>query len=278
MAQDFEPEFAAASADSTTAYVSLQENNALAVIDIAGRQVRRLIALGAKDHSADGNGLDASNKDGAINIRTVNGLTGLYMPDTIAAFAHDGTNYVLMANEGDAREYFFDADEAACSAAGGMDWDEDDGCLAWSDEKRVRKLKLDATAFPDAKSLQKKKNLGRLKAVATEGDIDGDGDHDAIVAFGARSFSIWNADTGEQVFDSGDDFERITAEALGTAGFNATDDENGFNDRSDDKGPEPEALAVGEVGGRRYAFIGLERTGGIMVYDITRSAAAGFVQ
>ena len=121
-----------------------------------------------------------------------------------------------------------------------------------------------ATAFPDAKSLQKKKNLGRLKAVATEGDIDGD--HDAIVAFGVRSFSIWNADTGEQVFDSGDDFERITAEALGTAGFNATDDENGFDDRSDDKGPEPEALAVGEVGGRRYAFIGLERTGGIMVY------------
>ena len=97
-----------------------------------------------------------------------------------------------------------------------------------------------ATAFPDAKSLQKKKNLGRLKAVATEGDIDGD--HDAIVAFGVRSFSIWNADTGEQVFDSGDDFERITAEALGTAGFNATDDENGFDDRSDDKGPEPEAL------------------------------------
>ena len=166
--------------------------------------------------------------------------------------------------DGDAREYFFDADEAACSAAGGMDWDEDDGCLAWSDEKRVRKLKLDATAFPDAKSLQKKKNLGRLKAVATEGDIDGDGDHDAIVAFGARSFSIWNADTGEQVFDSGDDFERITAEALGTAGFNATDDENGFDARSDDKGPEPEALAVGEAGGKRYAFIGLERTGGII--------------
>ena len=133
-----------------------------------------------------------------------------------------------------------------------------------------------AMAFPDAKSLQKKKNLGRLKAVATEGDIDGD--HDAIVAFGARSFSIWNADTGEQMFDSGDDFERITAEALGTAGFNATDDENGFDARSDDKGPEPEALAVGEAGGGRYAFIGLERTGGIMVYDITRPAAAAFVQ
>ena len=278
VAQDLEPEFVAASTDNTTAYVSLQENNALAVIDIAGRQVRRLIGLGAKDHGAAGNGLDASNKDGAINIRTVDGLTGLYMPDTIAAFVHDGTNYVLTANEGDAREYFFDAGEAACSAAGSMDWDEDDGCLAWSDEKRVRKLELDATVFPDAKSLQKKKNLGRLKAVATEGDIDGDGDHDAIVAFGARSFSIWDADSGEQVFDSGDDFERITAEALGTTGFNATDDENGFDDRSDDKGPEPEALAVGEVGGRRYAFIGLERTGGIVVYDITQPSAAAFVQ
>ena len=209
VAQDLEPEFVAASADSTTAYVSLQENNALVVIDIAGRQVRRLIGLGAKDHGVAGNGLDASNKDGAINIRTVDGLTGLYMLDTIAAFAHDGTNYVLTANEG---------------------------------------------------------------------DVDGDGDHDTIVAFGTRSFSIWDADSGDQVFDSGDDFERITAEALGTTSFNATDDENGFDDRSDDKGPEPEALAVGEVGGRRYAFIGLERTGGIMVYDITRPAAAAFVQ
>ena len=166
VAQDLEPEFVAASADNTTAYVSLQENNALAVVDIAGRQVRRLIGFGAKDHGVAGNGLDASNKDDAINIRTVDGLSGLYMPDTIAAFVHDGTNYVLTANEGDAREYFFDAGEAACSAAGGMDWDEDDGCLAWSDEKRVRKLELDATVFPDAKSLQKKKNLGRVPSAS----------------------------------------------------------------------------------------------------------------
>ena len=112
--------------------------------------------------------------------------------------------------------------------------------------------------------------------MVTEGDANGDGKHEAIYSMGARSFSIFEADTGTLVFDSGDDFERITAGALGTAGFNATNDENGFDDRSDDKGPEPEALAIGEVNGQTYAFIGLERTGGIMVYNITNPHNVSF--
>ena len=100
-------------------------------------------------------------------------------------------------------------------------------------------------------------------------DTDGDGKADRLLAYGARSFSIWSAQ-GDLIFDSGDQFEQITAQ-LEPALFNVDDD------RSDNKGPEPEALALGEIEGRIYAFIGLERTGGIMIYDITEPAAAAFV-
>lgn len=114
--------------------------------------------------------------------------------------------------------------------------------------------------------------------ITTEGDTDGDGDYDELYSFGTRSFSIWNADTGELIYDSGDDFEQITAEQLGYDGFNNNNTENKGDNRSDDKGPEPEALAVGEVNGHYYAFIGLERTGGIMMYNIDDPTAPEFVE
>jgi len=276
-AQDLEPEYTTVSEDSTTAYVSLQENNAIAVITLATAHVERIYGLSAKDHSLEGNGLDASNKDDVINIQTHAHLYGLPMPDTVASFSLDGVNYLLTANEGDSREYFFDADEATCIAAGGLDWDEDDGCLSWTDEARVEDLLLDAATFPDA-TIQDEDQLGRLKVITTEGDTDSDNDYDELYAFGTRSFSIWNADTGERIYDSGDDFEQITAEQLGYDGFNNDNTENKGDSRSDDKGPEPEALTIGEVNGHRYAFIGLERTGGIMLYNIDDPAAPEFVE
>ena len=299
VAQDLEPEYVAFSQDNSKAYVSLQENNAVAVIDLATASIDRIIGLGYKDHGVSGNGLDASNRDACsqadvdalecdavndgININTYANLRGLYMPDSIASVEIGGVNYVLTANEGDAREYFFDvADEAACLSAGGLDYDADDGCLSWIDEVRVKDLSdfdlsLDAEVFTDS-SITDSAVLGRLKVVRTEGDTNSDGELEALYAFGARSFSIFNADTGALVFDSGDDFEQITAQALGTQGFNSTDDENDFDDRSDDKGPEPEAIAVGRVGNNTYAFIGLERTGGIMMYEISNPLAPVFVQ
>ena len=275
-AEDLEPEYIAISADNSKAYVSMQENNAIAVIDIVAGTVDRVFGLAVRDHSEEGNGLDASNRDNGINITTYPNLVGMPMPDTIASFSKDGVDYVVTANEGDSREYWFDvADEAACTAAGGLDYDADDGCLAWTDEARGKDLTLDAAAFPDA-TIQDEENLGRLKVVVTEGDTDNDGDIDVIHSFGTRSFSIWNAETGALVYDSGDAFEQITATDLGDPGFN--NDENEFDGRSDDKGPEPEALAIGEVNGHLYAFIGLERTGGIMVYDIEDPGNAVFRQ
>jgi 2',3'-cyclic-nucleotide 2'-phosphodiesterase/3'-nucleotidase/5'-nucleotidase len=244
VSEDLEPEYIAVSPDGTTAYVSLQENNALGILDIATGEITSIVPLGFKDHSEAGNGFDASNRDDAINIQT-HPVFGMYQPDAIATYEVQGETYVVTANEGDARDY--------------------DG---FSEEDRVKDLDLDPTAFPDADTLQADENLGRLNITTTLGDTDGDGDYDQLFAYGARSFSIWDAE-GNLVWDSGDQFEQKLA-ALLPDDFNATNDENdSFDNRSDDKGPEPEGVAIGRVGSRIYAFIGLERVGGIMMYDIT---------
>ena len=251
-AQDFEPEYVAVSENSKTAYVTLQENNAIAVIDIKKAQIERVMGLGFKDHSLAQNALDASDRDNVINIATWP-VHGMYLPDAIAAFKHNGKTYLVTANEGDARDY--------------------DG---FGEERRVRDVVLDPVAFPDRATLRDNTRMGRLRMTSTLGDADGDGDYDAVYSFGARSFTIRD-DNGSIVYDSGDDLETITALAY-PANFNASSTDNGFDGRSDDKGPEPEGVAVGEAYGTRYAFIGLERIGGIVVYDIDDPAAPVFVQ
>lgn len=251
VAQDLEPEHIAVSPDGTTAYVAFQENNAMGVIDIESASVTAIVGLGFKDHSLEGNGLDASNKDDAINIQLWS-ILGMYQPDAIVAVEIDGATYIISANEGDSRDY------------GG-----------YSEESRVSNLTLDAEVFPNAEELQADENLGRLKVTTANGDTDDDGDLDVIYSYGARSFSIWSA-IGELVWDSGDAFEQIMAELVPQA-FNSEGTVESFDDRSDDKGVEPESIAVGEIDGTLYAFIGLERSGGVMVYDITDLTAPVFV-
>lgn len=256
VAQDLEPEYIAVSADSRTAWATLQENNALAVIDIPSATVTALLPLGTKDHSQLRNALDASDRDGTIRILP-QPVSGVYMPDAVAAYRVAGQEYLVLANEGDARDY-----------------------ECFGEETRVGDLELDPTIFPNAAALQEDAELGRLRTTEAGGtlaDTDGDGDVDRILAFGSRSFSIRTA-AGELVYDSGSDFELITA-AAANADFNSTNDENGtFDARSDDKGPEPEGVALGAFRGRQYAFIGLERLGGVMVYDVTNPRAPFFVQ
>jgi hypothetical protein len=54
---------------------------------------------------------------------------------------------------------------------------------------------------------------------------------------------------------------------------------NGYTQsRNDDKGAEPEGVVVGEMFGKIYAFVGLERSGGILVYDVTNPSAPVFDQ
>lgn len=298
VAQDLEPEYIAVSPDSQTAWVALQENNALVEIDLADNSVSAILGLGYKNHAILGNELDASNKDDSINIANWP-VRGLFMPDSIDTYQFAGVNYLVTANEGDAREYITDADdETACTAAGGFDFDDGD-CFHYLDEIRLKDIEDTGAAVdlddlarfaPDFETLAEDENLGRIKIVANMGVSGCDTDtfattgqpstgceYEALYTYGARSFSIWNAETGGLVFDSGSDFERITAQRLGDE-FNATNDENGGDDRSDDKGPEPEAIEIAQIGGKTYAFIGLERVGGIMAYDITHPESARFVQ
>jgi DNA-binding beta-propeller fold protein YncE len=267
-AQDLEPEYIAVSDDSRTAYVTLQENNAIAIVDIASARVTSIRPLGLKDHNVAGMGLDASDEDGGINTNTGTPsikiqpypVRGMYQPDGIAFVQINGTNYLLTANEGEAR----------------ADWP------GYSDETRVRQHctnGLDPSVFPDAANLILDSNLGRLRITAnTNGGRDGKnalGQCNELLSFGARSFTIWNTDI-QRVYDSGDEFERRTT-ALPNVLFNASHDNNTLDARSPAKGPEPEGVVVGKFGKRTFAFIGLERVGGVMVYDISNPSAATYV-
>ncbi|GMM67785.1 choice-of-anchor I family protein [Alteromonas sp. MTD1] len=260
VAQDLEPEYITATND--VAYVSLQENNGLAVIDLEELTVD-VVGLGTKSWA--GLNIDVQ-EDGSVSFGQYTGLYGVYQPDTIANFTWKDATFVVTANEGDAREYFFAAaDATACTAAGGLEFDADDGCLAYTDEARVSDLTAEANS--ELAMLQATGEADDLRVTTAMGDMDGDGEFDAAYAYGARSFTIWDQN-GLVVYDSGDDFERITASVHGEL-FNNGDDENAGDSRSENKGPEPEALTVGQVGDRTYAFIGTERMGGIFVYDVT---------
>jgi hypothetical protein len=252
LAQDLEPEYIAVSHDSKTAWVTLQENNALAILDIEAGVFTQLVGLGFKDHSQRGNGLDTSDLDGGINVANWP-VFGIYQPDAIESYRVRGVTYLVMVNEGDTRAF-----------------------TGFNEEVRVSALSLDPTAFPNAAILKQNSNLGRLTVTNATGDTDGDGDFDQVLVPGGRSFSIRTAQ-GELVFDSGDQFEQITAAQV-PASFNSNGAAATFDTRSDNKGPEPEGVVLGKAFGRTYAYIGLERTAGVMVYDVSDPFDPSFVQ
>jgi len=330
--QDLEPEYIALSADGLTAWVTLQENNALAKVDIATATVTDIFPLGFKNYGVAGNELDVSDRDGStINIRTWPGVYGMYQPDAMASYTVDGRTYLVTANEGDARA-----------------WGEDNPAylgtqnpaLGFVEELRVSALTRAAgwqVVPPQLRSLggatplagalldpavfgycgatggvsgtaaspgtcNTNGELGRLNISWVQGyktDAmgaplrynsfgveDPAGDrlmYDKLYSYGARSFSIWSED-GALVWDSGAEIETFLASddcRLGTTRnipcadfFNSGHNEGDAKDsRSDAKGPEPEGVVVGTIGSKTFAFIGLERMGGVLVYDITNPAA-----
>lgn len=249
--QDLEPEYITVDGKHKTAYVTLQENNAVAVVDIKSATVQKLLPLGQKLHSVPGQGLDPSDKDGGPKIGTWP-VKGMYLPDSVASYSVKGSTYLVTANEGDAR-----------------DWD----CFA--EEVRVKDVVLDPTVFPNAATLQQDENLGRVN-ITTTSPQNAKGEVTSMQTFGARSFSIRDAH-GRLVWDSGDRLERLTS-MIRPEFFNADHSENGSADtRSDNKGPEPEGLDLGTIHGRTYAFVGLERNSGIAVADITEPRRATVV-
>jgi 2',3'-cyclic-nucleotide 2'-phosphodiesterase / 3'-nucleotidase / 5'-nucleotidase len=251
VAQDLEPEYITVSHDSKTAWVTLQENNAIAKLDIEQGIFTKLFALGFKNYQRPGRGLDANDRDNVINIANWP-VKGMYQPDGIASYRYRGETFLVTANEGDARDY-----------------DE------FSEEARVSALNLDPSAFPEAAMLKQDAKLGRLTVTTATGDKNNDGLFEELYVFGARSFSIWD-EHGKLVFDSGDDFEKIIAKRFPDF-FNSDNGANNFDNRSDNKGPEPEDVTLVRISGRVYAFIGLERIGGIMVYNITNPYDVSFV-
>ena len=289
VAKDLEPEYMALSSDNTKAYVALQENNAMAIIDIATARVDAIKSLGEKSwNAASGNQLDASNKDSGVGeFASYEQLVGLYMPDTIASFSIDGADYIISANEGDGREYIYSTNQQTCDDAnhswdgdeyqvGGDDADADkyanelDDCISFTDEARGGNIVDSVDGLHPLKvALDDNDQLKRIKVVTDKENYSA---NDNIVTFGARSFSIWDEQAG-LVYDSGDDIAKRVF-AIDSNNFNVTNDNNQSADnRSDDKGSEPEAVEVAEINGKQYAFIGLERQGGIIVYDVTIPAA-----
>ena len=325
VAQDLEPEYIAVSADGKTAWATLQENNAFAIIDVANARVTDIVPLGYKDHGVEGQGLDASDTDKAANIRTWPGVFGMYLPDAMAAFQAEGKTWLITANEGDARAW---GEDNAAYWAG-------DASKGFVEEFRVKHL-INAKGWsgragddlpPQLNALAKggllnpavfgycgaeagkpgecrdDNALGRLTISWTQGyqtNADGtpklytaagvadpvNGDrlmYDKLYAYGTRSISIWD-EKGQQVWDSGDAMEQFLASDSCKVGaarnipckdyFNSNHEAgDAMDNRSDNKGPEPEGVTVGRIGEKTFAFVGLERMGGVLVYDVSQPQA-----
>lgn len=267
---NIEPEYIAVDNQSKYAYVTLQEVSAIAKIDIANASIVDVKALPYKDHSLVQNSMDTSDKDGKSELRRVPVL-GLLQPDGIETYEYNGETYLVIANEGDSQDY-----------------------KGYSEETRVKKIKddiqLDATYYQGytqealddmvKNGLFNDDQLGRLKVTTDQPFKDEHGTYHALVSYGGRSFSILRGSDLEMIYDSGNDIEQRILELLPER-FNA--DYQDYNDievdgRSDDKGPEVENVVVGQVGSHSYAFVGLERVGGIMIYDITNPYEPYFVK
>jgi hypothetical protein len=249
-AQDIEPEYVAVSQNSKKAWVTLQENNGIAVIDLDSRTITDILPLGFKNYNLTSNEMDLSDADGGVFFKPWP-VKSVYMPDGIAVLANNNVPFVFTANEGDAREYVNSSTKVFVEA------------------KRINDatVVLDPLAFPNAATLKLDANLGKLNITTTLGNKDGDGDFDELYSFGARSFSVWNGNTGKQIFDSGNELDK-----------RAFSEGNYDDKRSDDKGAEPEGVAVGRVGNKNLLFVGMERVDGVAVYDVTNPVKPKYLQ
>lgn len=244
--QDIEPEYVTVDASSSFAWVTLQENNGMARVDLKRKVITDIFPFGVKDHSRGNNKLDVSDKDGIAGNLQNWPLLSYFLPDAISSFEVGGNTFVITANEGDTRDYG----------------------AAYNEESRVKELVLDPTAFPNAEFLQKDENLGRYTVTNAAGDTDGDGDFDVLYGIGGRSFSIWNGRNGQLVRDYLD-LERDLLMANSSLYPDS---------RSDNKGVEPESVEIGQIRGKNIVFVGLERADAIMVYELDGASGLRFLQ
>jgi len=249
--QSLEPEYITVSEDSKTAWVSLQENNALAKFDVVAKKITHVFPLGFVDHSMSGFGLDIK-KNKTIEIKNYP-LRGLRQPDGISAFSVNGKTFVLTANEGaPVNDY-----------------------KAWTDVTTPMMLMqqgaLDSSVFtPEVLEDVKNISVSNLERCNTAPDKTANGKCPYVYSFGSRSISIFDGENGHLMWDSGDVFEQTAAKLIPSYfNWNSKKGKVKVDARSEDKGCEPENVTTGIVGEKRYAFAGLERTSGIAVFDIT---------
>jgi hypothetical protein len=250
VSKDFEPEFVTA-IDNNYAYVTIQEANAIGKLNIGSATFESISR--AFESKVSRVARDTSDRDAGAGPRTYTNVVGASQPDAIAGFTIGAGQYFVTANEGDAREYT---------------------CL--NDDLRGSALKVDARRFPDWSILSGSAALGRAKVNPTIGDKDGDGDIDTIHLRGSNSMTMYR--NGIAIWDSAELLDQIQTKAFGVANINGShslsSDKSTMNyvgqDRSDDKGSEPEGVAVGMVGNRRIAILGLERMTALAIFDITQ--------
>jgi len=245
-----EPEFVTVDPASETAYVTLQENNAVATVDLGDATVTSVDGLGFKDFSLPGNELDTSDAD-ASSLQNWP-LYGMYQPDAIDSYRVAGETFLVTANEGDAKDF-------EVGILGDLDLDPD-------------AFELSENPYVDSvEELKRPENLGNMEVnEAAMAEFAGGADgYTDIYAIGGRSFSVWkaSADGIELVFDSGSDFERTFAEQYPGGHLNVVE-----------SGPETESAELGVVGDRTFAFVGQEVGSGIATYDVTRPANPEYTQ
>jgi len=267
-ANDLEPEYITINKAGTKAWVSLQENNAFAIIDLVQERIESVVSLGIKDFDS----IDINTQDGANVAPAPANIFGLFQPDTISSYTLNGKDYVVTANEGEYRDFGDYVDYAKGSL------------LLKKGAKFSRQLQDDILNIQGRRELHVLKDLG----------MDADGTYTSLYLAGTRSFSIRDSN-GKLIYDSGADFEQKLAlqypqnfntrvaktdnkkkikklqkhsspyETIGETAFFW----EGVDARSHKKGCEPEALALAEIGNRVFAYIGLEKQGGFFIYEIS---------
>lgn len=244
LAQDVEPEYVAIDENSEFAWVTLQENNGMAKVNLSTKTIIDVFPFGLKDNSIAGNELDVSDRDDEVTLKSWP-LLSYFLPDALANYSVNGANYLITVNEGDTRDY--------------------DG---YAEESRVKDLELDPMAFPTAEELQKDENLGRYTVTTSVGDADGDGKFEKLYGIGARSFTVWDGTSGAMVMD----YNSLEKDFIAAA-------PNLYDDgRSDNKGVEPEGVTIGTINEKTLVFVGMERVDAVMVYELTGPTSFSFVQ
>jgi hypothetical protein len=260
---DFEPEYITVNAAGTQAYVSLQEANAMGVLDLTTNSFSKVIGLGTKNFNTAANAIDPKDTDGIKNLRPAN-VSGLYQPDGMAAYQAGGKTYIVMANEGDTRE-----DDGDKARAGALTTD--------ADLKRLNVSTTDSTTNNlvtfGARSFSIRDENGNIvfdsgnqldaKAIALGIYDDGRSDDKGVEPEGVTLLDI----AGRKLAFIG--LERTTKGAV--AIYDVTDPANAsFVDMIVTDGDlAPEGLTTYTMGGISYLAISNEVSGTTSVYSLT---------